>query len=107
MGVADPDTRYGQRVLIHERLQGVPRDPPVLTPLRERVFPLPPGEVPKRMELPRIPRDPVVVEVATQDPVNGPGLRFDGMVFDPAEQVPHPGFCPAEAFPLRLEHRLA
>ncbi len=59
------------------------------------------------MELPRIPRDPVVVEVTTQDLVDRTGLLFHGMVLYPAEQILHPGFRPAEALPLRLEHRLA
>src|SRR5438477_1264277 len=59
------------------------------------------------MELPRIPREPVVIEVTTQDLVDRTGLLFNGMVLDSAKQILHSGFSPAEALPLRLEHRLA
>jgi len=94
-------------VVLQKHVQGLPSELPVLTPLRQRVFPLSPGELQKRMELSRIPRDPVVVEVTTQDTVDGTDLRFDGMVPDTVEQIPHSSFRTAESLPLRLEHRLA
>ena len=70
------------------------------------MFPLLPGEVPKRLELLSIPRQPVVVEVSPQDLVNRTGLQLHGLVPHPAESLLHRGFRAAEPLPLRLKHRL-
>ena len=60
----------------------------------------------KRMELLCVPCKPVVVEVAAQNLVERADLVFYGLMSHPAEALPHPGSCPAEALPIRLEHRL-
>ena len=93
-------------MLIQEGFEVLPGEPALLAPLRKRVFPLPKGEVPKRLGLPRVPREPVVVEMTSQDLVDHAGLCLHGLLPHPSESLLHRGFCPAEALPLGLEHRL-
>ena len=94
-------------MLFQEGLQGLPGEPSLLAALRQRMFPFPLSEVPERLELPRITRQPVVIEVTPQYPIDRTGLLLYGMMFHPAQQIFHPSFRPAETLALRLEHRLA
>ena len=58
------------------------------------------------MELARVPRNPVVVEVPTQDGVDYLHLLFYWPVSHSQDLFLHGGFRPAEALTLRLKHRL-
>ena len=69
------------------------------------MFPLPPGEVPKGMELRRVPRNPVVIEMAVQDLIDHTGLLLHGLMHHSSESLLHRGFRTTEAFPFCLKHR--
>jgi len=59
------------------------------------------------MEILRVPRNPVVVEVAAQNLTDRASLFIHGLVHNLAQPLLQRGFCPAEALALRLKHRLA
>src|SRR5436190_5127320 len=71
------------------------------------MLPLPPVEVPRRMELLRVPRNPVIIEVSAQDLIDRTSLLLHGMMLYPVQPFFQRGFCSAEALTLRLKHRLA